>query len=365
MNFATLAMTNDQFPIANDQSLRSNFQFPMTNFLQKNKWAWSLASGVLLALAFPPFNLPLMAFVAFVPLLFAFDQATHRSQLIRSTFLMGVVFFAILAHWLLFLAKFSPLAFGIYLFCIVFSAAFYGFFGWVMWSIKKRWPAATYAALPFVWIALESVREWGDLGWTWGQLGYSLAPMPFLNQFADITGHYGISLWVISVNVLIFLLIKNRSHQILRLKLVIALLALIVVPNFYNVYRWNQIETGPTLKVAVIQPDIEQELKWNPNWEERNFNKLADLSRKAAIMGAQLIVWPEAAIANGDLSAVRGPESIAALTYVKHPTGSLAVALLARSLKIPILTGALLPADAENGDTLSEHLPWYNFLTTK
>jgi apolipoprotein N-acyltransferase len=56
------------------------------------------------------------------------------------------------------------------------------------------------------------------------------------------------------------------------------------------------LEGAPTLRVAVLQGNIDQGVKWSEEWAERILEIYLDLSRRAAREGAELIVWPETAV---------------------------------------------------------------------
>jgi apolipoprotein N-acyltransferase len=55
-------------------------------------------------------------------------------------------------------------------------------------------------------------------------------------------------------------------------------------------------EGSATLRVAVIQGNIDQGVKWNAAWIESTIETYESLSRAAARAGAELIVWPETAV---------------------------------------------------------------------
>jgi apolipoprotein N-acyltransferase len=51
-----------------------------------------------------------------------------------------------------------------------------------------------------------------------------------------------------------------------------------------------------TLRVAALQGNIDQGVKWSREWSERILDIYLELSRQAASEGAQVIVWPETAV---------------------------------------------------------------------
>jgi apolipoprotein N-acyltransferase len=53
------------------------------------------------------------------------------------------------------------------------------------------------------------------------------------------------------------------------------------------------------VRVAVVQGNIDQGVKWNAAWVEETLARYETLSREAAAAGAELIVWPETAVPGG------------------------------------------------------------------
>jgi len=90
---------------------------------------------------------------------------------------------------------------------------------------------------------------------------------------------------------------------------------------------------GETVRVAVIQGNIDQGVKWDAAWIEATLATYESLSREAAADGALLIVWPE--------TAVPGP-----LEY--DPALRARIEALARELRAALLVGGV-------GLRLNEH----------
>lgn len=67
-------------------------------------------------------------------------------------------------------------------------------------------------------------------------------------------------------------------------------------------YGWIKLSqpesAGPTLKVALVQPNIPQTAIWNPNERTNRFRKLVELSEQALASKPDLLVWPESALPN-------------------------------------------------------------------
>ena len=76
--------------------------------------------------------------------------------------------------------------------------------------------------------------------------------------------------------------------------------AVFVAASIFGSLRVKQLGQAPaagSLKVAMVQGNIPQSIKWDPNFLGSSFQVYTDQSEAAAQLGADLIVWPEAAAA--------------------------------------------------------------------
>ncbi|HSJ95506.1 MAG TPA: apolipoprotein N-acyltransferase, partial [Myxococcota bacterium] len=75
-----------------------------------------------------------------------------------------------------------------------------------------------------------------------------------------------------------------------------AALALLHVAGAADRWREPADEGLPRLRVAVAQGNIDQGVKWSPEWAGRTLAIYEDLTRRAAADGAQVVIWPETAV---------------------------------------------------------------------
>jgi apolipoprotein N-acyltransferase len=54
--------------------------------------------------------------------------------------------------------------------------------------------------------------------------------------------------------------------------------------------------TAATLRIAVLQGNIDQGVKWSRAWADQTLSIYESLTRQAVAAGAQLVVWPETAV---------------------------------------------------------------------
>jgi apolipoprotein N-acyltransferase len=295
----------------------------------------AVISGILFGLSFPPFESGILAAAAFVPLLILLDYVGDY----RETFLYAYVTFfvanCIAVYWaggfthgkdvyLMVAGTMLLIAHPVF-FCIPI----------VLWMVVRRHFGIKPAliAFPFFWVAFEYFHASGQLSFPWLTLGnsqtYDLAAI----QFASYTGVYGISFWLLWLNVLLFLLyakLSSGAWNVGASKPVIAIggiILLYLLPKFYGGYalQHQRFDSGEPIRVGVVQPDIDPFEKWGRGTEPQ-ISILQSLTRQASADTCDLILWPETAITFPILLPAYDP-------YLARIRGQI------DSLRVPLLTG--------------------------
>lgn len=296
------------------------------------EYALLVASGGLLALAFPPVDLVPVAFVALVPFFFVIrrTRATGFWSAVRPGLVAGIAFFAPLLYWLVFLSSEEMdnpvLMSGPLVLLVLLQSLYWALFSAGSFWILSRPRVPAWLVFPILWVACEQLRSLFVLGFTWGALGYAGVLIPRAVQFASVTGVLGVSFWIALVNALLLeILLADRPR---RRALGFALGAALVLPWLHGtvVLRGAETRAEPlrTVRVAVIQPNISAETKWDARYKDASFEVLETLTAEAAAESPDFIVWPETAAPS---YLLREPEDLAR------------VADAARRAKAPILTG--------------------------
>lgn len=249
----------------------------------------AVLSAVLLALSFPGFNLYLLAWVGLVPLFFAVE-GLRPSRAFLLSYLAGTVFFLCTTWWLIHVTLPGMLI------CVLYLALYFGFFGlFLNYALRITRYALLFFA-PAAWVTLEYVRAHLLTGFGWNLLAHSQAPNLRFIQIADITGAYGVSFLLVLFNAAVFITIKNfRRRGYLYTHLAVAVFFLFMCAG-YGVYRLNNIFTGESLRVSVVQGNIPQDRKWDASFREEILNTYESLTRQAAREAPDLIVWPETSV---------------------------------------------------------------------
>ncbi len=264
-----------------------------------------ILSGVLLILAYPPYDLGFLVWIALIPLFwFIFlKQVSPKKALIGGS-ITGILFFGKLFSWLFATYPFEWIGAAtkenialvfilliiLYTIQTVFLGLFIGIFVWLLKLSFDRLSKFNFLILvPALWIVLEYLRAWGFgilylgkeslLGphWTLGNLAYMLHNKLALIQIADITGIYGISFLIVFVNVALFLILKKRNRTILAVLILVAL-----VWTGYGVYK-SKVEKSqpkadpPRVEIALLQTNFLSGSEFNPYQKKEVFDAVMDL----------------------------------------------------------------------------------------
>jgi apolipoprotein N-acyltransferase len=273
----------------------------MRRFLPQQVTLCSVLSGVLLALAFPHVDFSWLAWVGLVPLLLVM-----RKRPFRSGFVTGMAFFGIVLYWLnIVMTTYGGLhpilSLAAYLMLIAYLSLFFGAATWACCRIQEKLTLSPVLTFPVIWVALEFLRSFLLSGFPWAILGYSQSNHLVSIQSVDLFGVYGVSYLLVLSNVVLMQFWQGVREHSLRSSVWWALICvlLLVCGNYtYGLWRLRQpSETGMApLRVALIQGNIDQSVKWDPNYQQATADTYRDLSLQAAATGApDLIVWPESA----------------------------------------------------------------------
>ena len=262
----------------------------------------SATSGVALALSFPKAGLSAFAWVALVPLLYA-AEGEPLGAVFGYGWLQGFACYLLSLYWVVItLHRFAGvrplLAVGPLLALAGVLALYTGLSIWIAEFVTRRLRVPIVVTLPVAWTAMEWVRSFFPIGFPWDLMGYSAYRDLSLIQFAEFTGVYGVSALIALFNSVIYVVVfGGHARRVQRLSLAV-LTVLMVAASAFSVARIRQLERDPAvgrLRVAMVQGDIPQTIKWNPLFLQRSFTAYVHGSEAAAKRGADLIVWPEAA----------------------------------------------------------------------
>ncbi|MGB9721321.1 MAG: apolipoprotein N-acyltransferase [bacterium] len=281
-----------------------------------------LSSAILLSLSFHPLGLHFLAWFGLIPVLFVASKAKLSKTFLIGIFL-GFLFSLLSLFWIVFLQIETNIKI-LMLFGMVLMFLYIGLYfaiGFLLARFLGLW------FLPFVVAGLEYLKGLGELGFPWLSLGYSQARYPLIIQQASIYGVYGISFWLVLINVSLFYAIRSRSFKYFVMSIVFFL-----APILYGYFRIHNIpQPAEHIMVGIVQPNIDPNLKFSAAMRDETFQRLLRLSEmcqeKSPHEKLDLIVWPETAT----------PIFIRTPGFYQN-----AVFELANRLDVPIFTGTPL-----------------------
>ena len=260
--------------------------------LDRPSWQLAVLSGILVGISYLPFNLGFFIYFGFIPILHSWILNNAKSNFI-SGLVFGITYNLISNYWI---GTNSGAEFYVVILSLIFAvfylSLFWAFAGLVYGLIKTS--RNNYLTLPFLVVVLEWVRSFGPLGFTWGNLALTQSEYPVMLQLLDFTGPYIITFIIISLNLIFYLFADDNKFLKVNIRLII--LPLIIIPIF-GFYRMNNVfPTNTSIDIAIIQPNIDPNKKWDYNLRKQTMTLMDSLYQDAITMNPDLIIFPETAL---------------------------------------------------------------------
>ena len=254
----------------------------------------TLIAGLLLPLAFAPYNIYLLAFICPLIWLIGLRDSTNKRALWRG-WLFGFGFFTIGVSWLYISihsygntpAIIAALLTFLFVAGLAFIFSLQAFF-YVYFFARKHWLNLSIG-FACCWALAEIFRSWILTGFPWLLLGNSQIHS-WLSGYAPLISVYGVSFIVASISGLVLNALQNIKHFLLS---VVGIIVLLVVGFVLSQLHWTH-PVGNKLSVSLIQGNIPQSIKWDPQHLSLSLSRYQQLA--AENWQSQLIVFPEGAI---------------------------------------------------------------------
>lgn len=298
----------------------------------RHPWKLPALAGALLAFGYFTLGLVVPNLVALVPLLAWLDANHERSwrDWRNAGFIFGATLNLLILSWMRSMLAISFLGIFAYLGLVAVFATGLSLAVIALAYLRRRTGWSFVLLLPAVWLTLEWVQAHGDLRMTAQHLGQSLGTVPFLVQFADLTGPYGVGLALLLSNALLYDAWRAESRA-KRVRAVVAWGVLAVAVVGYDAWAWTHPPaTSGSLRIAFIQPNVPLERKMDSADDARQSLLLADLTRRAASLKAEVVIWPETA----------RPQAIYSRPDQPHSHAMPEVQALAKETGVTIVAGA-------------------------
>lgn len=291
--------------------------------------AMSLFLGAISALALPPFYIVPILVPAFAGLLWILEGAAGAPKPVRRGFWVGFWFgfghFFVGVHWIVEPLLVDPartawlipfalpgLAAGLAVFPALACGA-------LMALPLRGAPVARVIALAAIWMAAEFIRGIVFTGFPWNLMGYVWAGTPSMMQATAVIGVLGLSGLTILAAGMPAILAADGKTTTRRWGLTVAVT--FVLP--LGLWAGGQARLAgaadgdgalvPDVRLRIVQANIAQRDKWNPELRVANLARHIDLSRTPTEVAPTHVIWPEAAVpfllANDVLARVRSAEA--------------------------------------------------------
>ncbi|MBI3774164.1 MAG: apolipoprotein N-acyltransferase [Gammaproteobacteria bacterium] len=260
----------------------------------QRRYLLAAIAGLLSPLAFAPFNFIPVIFVSLAALFAVWCRSSPR-EAFRSGFLFGAGMFGVGVSWVYvsmhdFGGVSAPMGVLLTLLFVLFLALFPAIVGWLHTRYFQQ-PDALWIntlAVSALWTLGEWCRGWIFTGFPWLSIGYSQVDSP-LSSIAPILGVFGVS-WTVAF--VVALLVYARRAALWKITLpVVAVLC--VGAYALTTIEWA-IPAGTPIKVALLQGNVSQDLKWRPEQRQPTIDWYVDNTRLS--WGSDLIIWPETAL---------------------------------------------------------------------
>ncbi len=252
----------------------------------------AIIAGFLGSLAFAPTNQSYLIFIT-TGLLYHFLYDRHH-QAIKAWVLLASLNFSTIWWIHVSMVDYSGVPVVVAIF-VLLAFAFYlsSYHALVIYLINKIFRGQMFIknilALPAGFVLADYAVGHVLTGFPWVYLGYSQVDT-FFSNLAPVTGVHGITLAILIITGLFYHSFRSRRLWYFAASLVM-LIAIFLMEHDYTK------EEDP-IKVAIVQGNIPQQIKWDPAKAESIFETYYSLSRDY-FKGNKLIdilVWPESAL---------------------------------------------------------------------
>lgn len=231
----------------------------------------------------------LLAWVALTPLFL-------RAKIFLPALIAGVIFSVCSFAWIIpgahaFTGASIGYGIAIFLLCVIVFAAGFAGLCWISTRIRH----VLYVAS--VWVLVEWLLHYVSKGMPWFlfHMGNALSDNLYAIQSASLTGVYGMSFIVVSVNWLVARAIAGRKWKMLVLPAGVFVMFMLL--GWMLLGAWDRAQAGaPGFTIALLSENIPPDIQWDTSNGDRLVQQLLSQENACIAQHPQLILWPESAI---------------------------------------------------------------------
>lgn len=267
-------------------------------------------AGALNLFSYSPFSAWPVVIVTLSLLIFAVSKAQTSKVAFRLGYFYGLGWFATGISWIhVAIADFGGMPAPVSILLMALLDGYLALFPALACYLSKRFSAANIgvAFIPF-WLIFEAIRGWFLTGFPWLSIGYTQTDGP-LAGYAPIIGEFGIQALLLVIAVLLHATFCNMFYRFNKSApsttkrteaaktisvTTISILIIIVAGYSFKTLNWYQ-PTNKSTRLALVQGNIEQSIKWQPDNEMPTMQTYLAMSQPY-LESSDIIIWPEAAI---------------------------------------------------------------------
>lgn len=249
--------------------------------------------GALTPLSFAPFEIwPIAIISPLLLLLLLNKQSAKQGALIG--YLWGIGLFAVGISWVhISMDSFGGMPKIASVFLMAILVAYLSIYSGIFAGLLNRFfpsngRSRLLLAAPALWLITDWLRGWMLTGFPWLWLGYSQIDSPLAN-FAPIGG-------VELITLLVMLCAGSLCYLWLNKQWSTLLIPAVIFATGYGLSapQWVTPQPERAAKLALVQGNIDQSVKWVPTQRWPTIMKYTDLTREN--WDADVVIWPEAAV---------------------------------------------------------------------
>ena len=276
--------------------------------------------------SWPPHTLTGCIFVAFIPVLWTVFNFNTGEKKLPDGYLFAFLYltfflinFALTswvmnAHW------------GGGLFASLFNASLMSSVFFLVYKLRKSYGNKhALIAFPLFWLAFEYLHLNWELTWPWLTLGNVFSHQTEWIQWYEYTGVLGGSLWVLIINVLLYLFAVELLKKQYRYGTLISAVLIFTIPYFLS-QQLTPLLVNPEdnpVKVVVVQPNYEPHFEKFSIPQHKQFERVETLLDSVWESNPDLIVLPETFIIDWiwESRIERSPAIMSMKSWLKdHPS---------------------------------------------
>lgn len=270
----------------------------------QNPLLGSFLSGCILAGGFAPFYIPFFVVVSICFLFIIVDEiALDKKSGFFYGLSYGAGFFLCGNYWIVIsllvdaqrFAWLIPIAITL---IPLFLGLYFAFLGMIYVYLKNnynlKFSHERIFLFIFLWMIMEYLRSNLFGGFPWNLLGYSMGFNLYLLQGASLFGVYGLSLLTLFASLIPILIYHRNKSSVITMVIFISLFVANILFGISQIKN-SYISSSENI-IRAVQPNIKQELKWDPKTKHENLLETIRLSTLYPISDLRVLVWSETAV---------------------------------------------------------------------